>query len=64
MELKEKVRIHVARNELTCINCGQTVIDRGGRVRCPLCDDDDEMFGKGEFVPTLSYLNDDDYVLV
>lgn len=55
--------VRVGNGEMTCTVCGEVVISR----RCPRCHIDDEEEGEpneSSLVPTVSYLREDEFVLV
>jgi hypothetical protein len=60
-------RVRVAKNEMTCLDCGETTT-RGFCTRCVV--EDDEMGASGHsklgrnLVPTLSYLREGEYECV
>jgi hypothetical protein len=61
-------RITVGRNEMTCLDCGDVAIN-GVCVRCSMLDDGTAPEGlptdRGRnLVPTLSYLQDGEYVQI
>lgn len=58
--------IIVARGELTCLRCGETIIPAlvaDGRLTCPRCQDeeDDQSADSPQAVPTVAYLRANEY---
>lgn len=67
-----RVLIRVAMNELTCVVCGE-VTGEGFCARCNHHDEDGLLFNRkrqgdpslmANLVPTISYLREDEYVVV
>lgn len=64
--------VKVSPGEVTCLACGQTYSQR--TKRCPLCfgygdgtdfyEDDESAIVTAKTTPTISYLMDDEYIIV
>lgn len=52
--------VHVGPGEMTCLDCGETT----AYDHCPRCSEFDQHIIKRNLIPTLQYLQEDEYVVV